>query len=317
MLLFGTGSVGAVYAYLLQKGGAEVTAVCRSNYDAAKANGFLINSTKYGDVRINPEVIRQPSDATGSWDFVVVCAKSMPGMKPSQPDIIKSAVGRDTAIVLIQNGIAIEDEYAELFPGNPILSCVTYLPVTQTSPGVIAHYEVERLQIGTFPADGASAQRKLHEFVEIMRAGGGNVEVYDDIQAERWSKLVVNAAWNPITALTRSRDAYFLISSPEALNTVHSVMLEVASVAQAAGYTRIDEKLVEYQLGRAKAREVPGVEPSMMADALAHRAMEVEAIMGNTIKIAKRHNVQTPLLKAIYVLAKALDDSFAREKSST
>ena len=62
--------------------------------------------------------------------------------------------------------------------------------------------------------------------------------------------------------------------------------------------------------------ELPGVEPSMMADAMAGRAMEVEAILGNTIKIAKRYNLNPPFLTAIYVLAKALDGSFARERSS-
>ena len=254
ILLFGTGSVGTVYAWLLAKGGAEVTAVCRSNYEAAKHNGFKIQSTKFGNIYFKPEVVRQPSDATGSWDFVVVCAKSMPGIKPSQPEIIKPAVGQDTAIVLIQNGIAIEDEYAELFPRNPILSCVTYLPVTQTSPGVIVHKELELLQIGTYPAESQTARRRMDEFVAIMKAGGGTIEVHDDIQAERWSKLIVNASWNPITALSRSRDAYFLRSSPEAVEMIRNIMLEVASIAQAAGYKRIDEKIVEYQLGRARKR---------------------------------------------------------------
>jgi 2-dehydropantoate 2-reductase len=314
ILLFGTGSVGAVYAYLLEKGGANVAAVCRSNYEAVRANGFIINSTKYGDVHFKPKVVRQPADATGSWDFIVVCAKSMPGSNPSQAEIIKPAVGPDTVIVLIQNGIAIEEEFAELFPTNPILSCVTYLPVTQTSPGIIAHKEVERLQIGTYPAREPRAQTKMDQFVAIMKGGGGNIEVYEDIQAERWSKLVVNAAWNPVTALSRSRDAYFLRSSPEAVDMIHNIMLEVAKVARAAGYEQINEQLVEHQLRRARVREVPGVEPSMMADALHGRAMEVEAIVGSTIKIAKRHNVETPLLSTIYVLAKALDDSLARDR---
>lgn len=316
ILLFGTGSVGTVYAYLLKRGGAEVTAVCRSNYEAAKANGFTINSTKFGDIHFKPKVVKQPADATGTWDFIVVCAKSMPGSKPSQPEIIKPAVGPDTAIVVIQNGIAIEEEYAELFPQNPILSCVTYLPVTQTSPGVIVHKEVERLQIGTYPSGEPAGQEKLNDFVAVMKAGGGNIEVYDDIQEERWSKLVVNAAWNPVTALSRSRDAYFLKSSPEAVDMIYNIMLEVAKIAQAAGYENVNEDLVNHQLDRARVRDTPGVEPSMMADAMHGRAMEVEAIVGNTIKIARRHSVQTPLLTAIYVLMKALDDSFARDRDS-
>jgi 2-dehydropantoate 2-reductase len=313
ILLFGTGSVGAVYAYLLQKGGASVTVVCRSNYAAVKEGGFRIQSTKFGNVHIKPEVVRTPADAVGSWDFVVVCAKSIPGLKPSHAEIIKPAIGKGTAIVLIQNGIGIEDEYAELFPDNPILSCVTYIPVTQTSPGVVIHSGLDMLQIGTFPAAAPLEHKhKIDGFFKFMKAGGGGIEVYDDIQAERWSKLVINAAWNPITALSRSRDAYYLRSSPDAAETVYNVMLEVAAVAQALGYKQINEELVKSHLARARAREVPGVEFSMMADAMHSRAMEVEAIIGNTIKIAKRNSIKTPLLTAIYALTTALDDSFTR-----
>jgi len=56
-------------------------------------------------------------------------------------------------------------------------------------------------------------------------------------------------------------------------------MVEVASIAQAVGYREIDAELIEFQLSRATARDLPGVEPSMLADALARRAMEVEAIV--------------------------------------
>jgi 2-dehydropantoate 2-reductase len=103
-----------------------------------------------GDVHVQPEVVRTPSDASGPWDFVVVCSKAMPGTRPSTAETIRPAVAHNTAIVIIQNGIAVEEEYAALFPQNPILSGVVYLPATQTAPAVIAHKEVELLYIGTF-----------------------------------------------------------------------------------------------------------------------------------------------------------------------
>jgi 2-dehydropantoate 2-reductase len=55
----------------------------------------------------------------------------------------------------------------------------------------------------------------------------------------------------------------------------------------------------------------------MLADGLAGRAMEVEAIVGNTIRIAREHGVKTPLLDGLYTLAKALDSSLARERVET
>ena len=317
ILLFGAGSIGAAYIYIFTKGGAEVTAICRSNYAAAKANGFTINSGLWGDVHVQPEVVRTPSEAPGPWDFVVVCSKANPGAIPSTAETVRPAVGRNTAIVIIQNGIAVEKEYAALFPDNPILSGVVYLPATQTAPAVIAHKEVELLHVGTFPANAPDEHKaSAIEFAAIIKAGGGTVQIHDDIQFQRYSKLMVNAAWNPTCALTRSRDAQFIKSSPGALDFVRSVMLEVASIAQAAGYAKINADMVEYQINRATARDLPGVEPSMLADALAGRAMEVEAIVGNTVQIAREQGVQTPLLDALYALATALDAAGSRERAA-
>jgi 2-dehydropantoate 2-reductase len=316
ILLFGAGSIGAAYIYIFTRGGAQVTAVCRSNYAAAKANGFAIKSTLWGDVHVQPEVVQSPSEASGPWDFVVVCAKANPNARPSMAEMIRPAVGATTTIVIIQNGIAVEEEYAVLFPENPILSGVAYLPATQTAPAVIAHKEVELLHIGTFPSKAPDAHKSSAEaFALIIKAGGGTVEVHDDVQLQRWSKLLVNAAWNPTCALTRSRDAQFLKSSPSALIFVRSVMHEVASVAQAVGYEEINSKMIEFQISRATARDLPGVEPSMLADALAGRAMEVEAIVGNTVRIAQDRGVKIPLLNALYALAKALDTGNERKRT--
>lgn len=257
--------------------------------------------------------MKSVSEATGQFDFVVVCSKATPGSRPSQAELIESAIGPKTTIVVIQNGIAVEEEYASLFPANPIVSGVVYLPTTQTAPAVIQHTEVEHLYLGTFPADAPAWHKDaVAEFAAIIQAGGATAEVLDDVQLERWSKLMVNVAWNSTCALTRSRDAQFLVSSPGALDFVRNVMLEIASVAQAAGYQLVNKEMVEMQLGRALARKQPGIAPSMMADALAGRPMEVEVILGNAVRIAISYAIETPLLNALYVLAKGLDATGAR-----
>ena len=317
ILLFGAGSVGAVYVYILQQGGAEVTAVCRSNYEAVRAHGFTIKSNMFGDVLVKPQVVRSPSDAHGTFDYVVICSKAMPGVKPSGAELIKPAVGPKTGIVIVQNGIGNEEEYAEIFPDNPIISGVVYLPATQVSPGVVVHQEVKLLHLGTFPATAHPAHKaSVAEFAALVKAGGGDVEVHEDVQRERWSKLMVNAAWNPTCALTRSRDAEYLRSSPGAADVVQNVMLEVAGIAQAAGYKDIDATKVEKQINRAKVRPFPGVLPSMAQDILEGRALEVEAILGNTIRIARNYHMKTPLLDTLYAFAKGLDAAGERGRES-
>ncbi len=130
-LIFGAGGVGCIYGYILDCGGAEVTAVCRTNYEAAKADGITIRSKLWGNVHYRPGVVRVVVDAKGPFDFILVCSKAFPGTSK----LIEAAVSEQTAIVLAQNGIGIEEEYAELYPNNTIISGVVWLPTTQVEPG--------------------------------------------------------------------------------------------------------------------------------------------------------------------------------------
>ena len=108
-----------------------------------------------------------------------------------------------------------------------------------------------------------------------------------------------------------------MAASPEAAEYVRAVMLEIVGIAQAAGYPGVSPETVDWQMGRAKARPLPGVEPSMMADALAGRQMEADAIVGHAVRIADEKGVSVPLLKGNYALLKALNESFKRNQEDS
>ncbi|KAF2195804.1 2-dehydropantoate 2-reductase [Zopfia rhizophila CBS 207.26] len=314
ILLFGAGSVGTVYLYLLSKV-SSITAVCRSNYDTVRKNGFIINSSLFGQgIHFIPNAVRDCAEAASAdskpFDYIVVCSKVIPG---TIPQLIAPAITPGhTIIVLIQNGIGIEDEYATAFPTNPIISCVVYLPATQRPAGVIRHGEIERLELGAYPSNAPSAPARV--FTELIRAAGATAELYDDVQAKRWFKLLANASWNPICALTLCTDAEFMVSSSLATDLALEIMLEVCAIAEAYGYT-ISREEAEYQLGRAKARiyHKNGVEPSMLQDVRGGRKMEVEAIVGNAVRMGKEKEVAAPKLEMLYVLATALDSQMGKK----
>ncbi|KAI1282273.1 2-dehydropantoate 2-reductase [Xylaria sp. FL0933] len=331
ILIFGAGSIGAVYTLLLSRATPEsnITAICRSNYEAASQGGFTINSTILGQgLSVRPQVARSVSEAVAQsplpFDYIIVTAKAIP-TTPSIAELIRPAVTPGTtAVVLIQNGIGIEEEYARLYAGDdvPILSTVVYLPATQTAPAVISHRELEHLHVGTYPASGVpeTHKRAAQAFVDLLKAAGATSTLHDDIQGQRWGKLLVNASWNPICALTRLRDGQFVESGRkegeenEAFIFVRDVMREIASVAQACGYGDVDDKLIDFQLSRMTARGLPGIQPSMMADALDGRSLEADAIVGNAVKIAREKGVNVPLLRTLYLLAQGLSASFSLAK---
>ncbi|KAK4935796.1 hypothetical protein LTR10_023203 [Elasticomyces elasticus] len=323
VLLFGAGSIGAVYLFQFQRAGCRVTAVCRSNYEAVRQKGFTLLSERFGNVQFRPELVVRNTDECPKdvvYDFIFVARKSFPGSKPLLTDLIRPVVKSGTAIVLAQNGIAIEDEVAQAFPDNPLLSCAVYMPATQTAQGVIEYPEMlNRLEIGTFPSDApASHKDAASRLAHLVISGGGQAEVHDDIQIARWQKLVLNCAWSPVCALSMCTDGDFLLTSSYAYGFVWSIMLEIISLAQKIGIPNVDEKVAEKQMALAKRRsETGGGRPvSMLQDVQQGRLFEVEAIVGNAIRLGQQWDVKMPLTEAIYALLKGRFDAILREKEN-
>jgi len=311
-LIFGAGGVGCVYGYILHKAGASVTAVCRTNYAAVQERGILVRSKIFGRAHFKPIAVKTATESAryGPFDYIVVCSKAFPGTA----EIIKDAVTPQSAIVLAQNGIGIEEEYARLYPNNTIISGVVYLPVTQVEPGIVEHGPLERFEIGTSPANATpEAKAQAQGFSDLFKAGGATCPVQDDIQVKRWIKVAVNACWNSVCALTLCDDANYLRSSPDAETMMRKIMREVGLVATADGYENVvTEEVIEWDLQRPRSRlETGGKEPSMLTDVRAGRPLEVEAILGNTLRIGQKHCVSTPYLELLYTLAKGRDYALA------
>lgn len=317
-LIFGAGGVGCVYGYIMHKAGLDITAVCRTNYDHVKAKGILIHSKIFGECHYKPTATRTAKEASrhGPFDYIIVASKAFPGTA----DLIRDAITPEkTAIVLAQNGIGIEDEYATLYPTNTIISGVVYLPVTQVEPGVVEMGPLERFEIGTFPASAsARAKQQAEQLGSIWKAGGATAPLFDDVQPVRWLKVAINASWNPICALTLCDDANYLRSSSMSEQMVRKIMQEVGRVAAAAGYPNaISAESIERDLERPKSRlTAGGKEPSMLTDVRARRPIEVEAILGNTLRIAQNAGVEdVPYLELLYTLAKARNYELEKPES--
>lgn len=320
ILIFGTGSVGVLYAFLLHRAGAEVTCACRSTYETAKVNGFTIESTVFGTHTFRPTIIKSVQQALNQqapgtfFDFVVICTKSasITDISQSSQSLIRPAVRVGiTSIVVIQNGLGVERIYREAFTDTTIISGVTYMPVTQMGPGVFSHTETQKLHLGVYPAQDAAPldHRNTESFANLLKSAGADVEIHKDVQIERWKKLVGNATWNPICALSRCRDLEFLQASPAlAERFIAEVMHEVIAVAAASGYgSHITEGTISMQLARSKGRKWPGVEPSMLADMVLGKSMEVEGIIGEVVKAANEKGVNVPRLETLYLLLRGYD----------
>jgi ketopantoate reductase len=101
----------------------------------------------------------------------------------------------------MQNGVGNENPFRLTYPQNTIISGVVWIGATQTSPGLIKHMQAENTEIGLFSNPGSDTEQersRLEHFASLMRQGGTNISVEDDVQVKRWEKVVWNAAWNTI-----------------------------------------------------------------------------------------------------------------------
>lgn len=126
-----------------------------------------------------------------------------------------------------------------------------------------------------------------------------------DIQFDRWKKLLWNASFNPISVVEGELDTKQILDDPRLKSLVRNVMFEVKTLAKTQGY-EISEELIEQTIDSTAARSVPSI-TSMLLDFKARRKMEIEAILGNSLRFASEKNVDLPLMQNLYQKLKQLN----------
>lgn len=303
VLLVGSGGVGTMAAYALDLcSEVEVTTVVRSDYDAVKAHGYKIDSVDYGHIEsYRPsKIVKSIDDASKEtiFDFVVICTKNTPDIFQLE-ELVASVVSPQTVIVLVQNGINIEEAFFKKFPQNIVLSGVSMISSTNYG-AVISHVGHDALKVGYFPNNNLDHEKQKAaalEFVSYYKTDK-NTCVYDEnVKYTRWHKLVYNATLNPICALT-NLDVGRLEMFGGTDSLVRGAMKEVLAIAKADGVD-LPEDVMDFMI-----RSDDGVyyAPLMLVDIRKENYAEVEVICGNPVRIAQNLGVDTPILSIIYSL---------------
>lgn len=300
-------------AYALETGGqAEVTAVLRSNYLQVVNHGFTIDSIDHGKGITGwkpshvTDTIPDVSKTGIKFDFLILATKNTPDAGTSLVDLIELTITPGhTAIVLMQNGLNIEKPFQERFSGNAILSGIELMGATEVTPGAIKHDEPDICKIGCFDASATSEHvQQAKRFIEMYNACGKVDCQYDeDLRYSRWQKLVYNSAWNSVSAIlqmdvTRMRIHEYIVD-----DLVLPIMLEIMSIAKAAGVLLPEDLPMKYIT-------VDSLDswfmPSMGQDAVKGNFLEYENIVGEPMREAQKLGVACPTLITVYHLLRAL-----------
>jgi 2-dehydropantoate 2-reductase len=314
--VFGAGAIGGLLAARLIETGQEVSVIARGAHLAAiRRQGLRIRSAAFGESTCRPGASENPAEI-GPVDVAVLAVKahSLTAIAPSLAPLF----GPETICVTTQNGIpwwyfqGLSGRWAgtgmeSVDPGGTIaahidarrvIGSVVYVSASLAGPGLIEHVEGTRLPIGEL--DGSRSER-VRGLAKIFTDAGLKSSIRSDIRADIWTKLLGNATFNPISALTRATMTQ-LLETPETRRLIREGMDEVRAVAAALGVSIA----ISTEKRIAGAEQVGNHKTSMLQDLEAGRPLELEPILGAVVELAGKAGVVAPRLEALYACAKLL-----------
>lgn len=317
ILIIGAGAVGAFYASRLAVApNTSVSAVCRSSYTRVKSHGFNITSPSHGSYTWRPtHVFRDNTDARAaklSWDYIVVSTKALPDAGDDS-ELLEGLVGKETAIVLIQNGLGVEEPYVARFPEASVSSAVTIISAAQVEPGAIRHNRWTRINSGPFVSGDMGKEREAkatelnQRFVELLTQGGikdAAAYSHSKLQLLRWHKLIINATFNPSAVLSGGSTNSGMAHDVEMYIFLQDAMQEIKAVAEKLHGEFPKDFASPERILESTKKNTSGSKPSMLLDWEEGRRMELEVILGNPIRIARDAGLAMPRVQTLYALLK-------------
>jgi 2-dehydropantoate 2-reductase len=299
----GVGAVGSLFAaHLAQVDEVEVWGYdpAAPHVEAINRNGLKLvgEADLVGRVQATTDAAQLPP-----CDFGIVATKSM--YTRSAIEQAAHAFKDGGAVASVQNGVGNEEVIAEHV--ERVIRGTTFPAGRVLEPGVVHMDTRGDTWLGPFEPRPA-AMDQVVALSEAITRGGMNTKALEDARGAQWTKLIFNAATNPIGALTRLTHGR-VCELPETRKLVTDLVDEGKAVADALGITLDSDpdELVDHAAKVAYEHRA-----SMFQDVLAERATEVDALNGGIVRFGAENGVPTPLNQAIAALIKGLEHSWTQ-----
>ena len=286
--VIGAGAVGCYYGGLLLRAGHDVTFIGRPvHVDAINAHGLLLDlKTFKGHL---PARAATDTMALASPDLVLCCVKSADTEQAGHA--LAGRLRPDTSVLSLQNGVDNAPRLAGVI-GQPVIPAVVYVGSEMAGPGHIRHHGGGDLAIGRSAASEALAQ--------TLEAAGVHATISDDIEVTLWSKLVINCAFNALSAVA---DISYgpMLEVEGAKEVVTRAVQEAIAVARANGVSLPDDLL-------ANILNIPTMMPqqksSTAQDLARGKPSEIDFLNGHVVRKGAELGVPTPTNHALQVMVK-------------
>jgi 2-dehydropantoate 2-reductase len=293
----GAGGVGGGFGAALAHAGADVTFIARGAHLAAmKAQGLKVESPR-GNTHLVPTRATDDPATVGPVDVVLFCVKLWD--VESAGAHIKPMIGRDTAVIPLQNGIDAAERLIPLLGKAAVMGGVANISATIAAPGTIRQTgTVQRMVFGEL--DGKRTKR-AEAFAELCGKAGVEGVLSEAILTELWMKFILLASNASIMALTRLPIGK-LRDDPDIAPWFATAYREVEAVGRAAGVA-LPADAVERTLNFNRVAP-PHLMASMAVDLLRGNRIELPWLSGKVVELGKKHGVPTPTHGLMYAALK-------------
>ncbi len=287
--VIGMGAIGGFYGAKLAHAGKEVHFLSHSDYQYVKERGLQVDSCD-GSFHL-PQI-----NAYGAASDMPKCDVVLIGLKTVNnhllPELLPPLLKEDTLVVLIQNGIGVEEDVQKIFPEVQLAAGLAFICSAKTEPGRVNHQCYGYINIGNY---SCKQQEKIDEVVDDFRKAGVDANEVEYLEA-RWKKAVWNMPFNGMTvALNTQTD--ILLQHPSTLQLIKDQMMEVIEAAQACGVKNIDESFAEKMIYNTV--HMTPYSPSMKLDFDFKRPMEINYLYTRPIEKAREAGYQMKKLEML------------------
>jgi 2-dehydropantoate 2-reductase len=299
----GAGAVGSFYGAMLARAGHAVVLIGRpAHVDAIRRDGLRLEMAGKSE-SLTIDASSEIAAAHGA-DLVLVSVKSSDTEAVARE--LAPALARDAVVVSLQNGVENADVIARHVAAT-VVPAVVYVATAMPAPGIVRHHGRGDLVVG--PRTRAAARDpalagRLEAIASFFATAGVAVKVSADVVAELWSKLMVNCAYNAISALAQSSYGEMVALAP-IRELQRTVVGEVVAVAAASGVELPLAAAVEAMERIAPA--MPAQLSSTAQDVARGKPSEIDHLNGFVVRRGREVGIATPANQALHALVKLVE----------
>ncbi|HOA75537.1 MAG TPA: 2-dehydropantoate 2-reductase [Phycisphaerae bacterium] len=296
--VIGSGAVGCYYGARLVRAGHDVHFLMRRDLDAVRRGGLRIESAE-GSFHLPRVQAYDDSRKIGPVDLVL-CALKATAMDVAEA-LIRPCMGPATRVLAMMNGLGIEERFGEWFEPWRIFGGMAFVCINRGDPGVVQHFGYGRIAFGHLLDD----LKQVEDMARLFADAGFETMVRPSLRQARWEKLMWNIPFSTLAVTAGGVTTQEIIDDPGLNAMARRLIVETGEAGNADG-CRIDVPAVLEKM-MANTATMGRYRPSMLVDYENRLPLEVEAILGEPVRRARRLNFPVPTIEAQYWLTSFAD----------